>query len=146
METPPVTNITNHNVVGDGRLLVTVELGATVQVGDGDSMSFIKPRVVLHNLDPEADVPAQVARALETSVVAFAALDGHLEAEMVKLISGNVGQPTFAKRVDDLERQLSTARENVTRIAGELKRQKAQIAQIVEVSTDGSSEEAPASS
>lgn len=108
------------------RLLVSVELGATIPIGE--TMGFVKPSLRISNIDPAGDVAEQVRRGLAAATVAFAEIDGKLEEVIADLIAPSTGQPSIGTRTEVLERGLETVRRNIKTIADKVKEQQALLA------------------
>lgn len=108
-------------------LRVTVELGLVLPVSK-DGFGNVKPRLVLSGLDPFGDVDRQITVGLETAVKAFARIDESLDQVLSELLAPVTGQPGFKDRLEVNEKDVSTAKGNIRRMADKVKQLDTQLA------------------
>lgn len=65
---------------------VSIELGATIKTTDYGN---VKPVIRVDDIDPEGDVEAQVAIAIEAAETGLFLIDKALDLQIKKLKSGN---------------------------------------------------------
>lgn len=101
-------------------LRVTVELGLVLPVTK-DGYGNVKPRIVLSGLDPSGDVEKQISTGLETAVRAFVRIDESLDQVLSELLAPVTGQPGFKDRLEISEKDITTAKGNIRRMAAKVK-------------------------
>lgn len=105
--------------VVDRGLKVTVELGATLPFGDH---GFVKPTIKIDGLNPDsAQLEQDIIDGINTAQHAMVAIDEQLEVTISQLLAPATGQPGARDRLEKLEKSMSTATENIRRIATRLK-------------------------
>ncbi len=95
------------------RMLVSVELGATLPTGE---YANVRPLIRIDNIDPAGDVDRQVAVGLETAARALAEIDGQLDVVISELLSPESGKPGYRARVDALEDQVQRSSEALRKL------------------------------
>ncbi len=104
-------------------LRVTIKLGLTIPLADYAS---IKPEIVIANLDPAGDVPAQLEMALEVAGVAFGEIDGRLSSTISSLVEGaKLAQPEGAQRLDMVEQGMAAVTRSHNSLVKKLREEQA---------------------
>ena len=101
-------------------LRVSVELGGTFPF-PGERFGNVKPNLVIHGIDPEGDVDAQIELALVTGEKGWAAIDEQLVVVISNLIAPHVGQPGIPAQLKEMQAKLATNTENIKRMADHLR-------------------------
>jgi hypothetical protein len=114
-----------------GDLRVTVELGVVLPVTK-DGFGNVKPRIMLSDIDPNGDVERQITVGLDTAVRAFARIDEALDQVLSELLAPVTGQPGFKDRLELAERDVSTAKGNIKRMAEKVKSMDADLKRAIE--------------
>ncbi len=85
---------------------VSIHLGLKMPV-PGVDYSNVEVSVTIAGLDPEGDVEAQLATALETSTRAFVRLDENVEVALTEILAPETGVPGYRERLTGVEEALS---------------------------------------
>ena len=81
---------------------VTVHLGLKMPV-PGVQYSNVEVAVTVAGIDPDGDVEAQLASAMETSTQAFVSLDQNVEVALTEILAPETGTPGYRERLEGVE-------------------------------------------
>jgi len=85
---------------------VAVHLGLKMPV-PGVQYSMVEVSVTVSGINPDGDVEAQLASALETSTQAFVALDQNVEVALTEILAPETGTPGYRERLTGVEELVS---------------------------------------
>lgn len=111
-----------------------VKLGLTVPL---EGFGNLRMDLGVNGLDPEADVDAQIERAVVVATKVYKRFDVTAEALIVDTISTDAGKPGVAHRLEIAESTLAVVQENLRRTVDRVKTLGEQLKQAVEKVNDG---------